>query len=506
MYLVLDNIIKTFTSRGGVGEVTAVDGVSLNIQRGDLVTLLGPSGCGKTTTLRLIAGFEFPTSGRILLDGQAINDLPPHKREMSMVFQSYAIFPHLNVFENIAYGLNVQKRSRDEIKRRVAKVLELVELTGLENRAPNQLSGGQQQRVALARALVMEPKVLLMDEPLSNLDAKLREQMRTEIRRIQKSLGITSVYVTHDQVEAMTLSDQVVVMNKGKIEQIGTPTEIYRRPATRFVADFIGRANFVEATVRDRQDGHLVLDALGTTLTALTPAATLRPGDPATLVLRPEMVEIDSPQAHVAGIVRRAAYLGNVIEYDVEVAGQMLVAHRARPAAHGDPSRGADGEGAVLGGLFVRAAEMNTNFDLLFLGHFAVDHNVVDGVAEIASGGGVYYGGIAAARLGARVGVVTRLRRGGLPAAGGFPPGRRRGLRHGRGCHLRHREHVQFGRHGAAGLRAAGVCRADRARPNLPDVTAHIYAVTPIIAGEVDLPLLKLLAARAQTLRFFRDP
>ncbi len=324
MYLVLDNVNKTFTSRGGVGEVTAVDGVSLNIQRGDLVTLLGPSGCGKTTTLRLIAGFEFPTSGRILLDGQAINDLPPHKRDMSMVFQSYAIFPHLNVFENIAYGLNVQKRPRDEIKRRAAKVLELVELTGLENRAPNQLSGGQQQRVALARALIMEPKVLLMDEPLSNLDAKLREQMRTEIRRIQKSLGITSVYVTHDQVEAMTLSDQVVVMNKGKIEQIGSPTEIYRRPATRFVADFIGRANFVEATVRDRQDGHLVLDALGTTLTALTPAATLRPGDPATLVLRPEMVEIDSPQAHVAGIVRRAAYLGNVIEYDVEVAGQML--------------------------------------------------------------------------------------------------------------------------------------------------------------------------------------
>jgi iron(III) transport system ATP-binding protein len=324
MYLVLDNVNKVFASRGGVGEVTAVDGISLTIQRGDLVTLLGPSGCGKTTTLRLIAGFEFPTSGRILLDGQVINDLPPHKRDMSMVFQSYAIFPHLNVFENIAYGLNVQKRPRDEIKRRAAKVLELVELTGLENRAPNQLSGGQQQRVALARALVMEPKVLLMDEPLSNLDAKLREQMRSEIRRIQKRLGITSVYVTHDQVEAMTLSDQVVVMNKGKIEQIGSPTEIYRRPATRFVADFIGRANFVEATVRDRQDGGLTLDALGTTLTALAPAAALRPGDAATLVIRPEMVEIDSPQAHVAGIVRRAAYLGNVIEYDVEVAGQLL--------------------------------------------------------------------------------------------------------------------------------------------------------------------------------------
>jgi len=328
MYLVLDNINKTFTSRGGVGEVKAVDGVSLSIQRGDLVTLLGPSGCGKTTTLRLIAGFEFPTSGRILLDGQAINDLPPHKRDMSMVFQSYAIFPHLNVFENIAYGLNVQRRPGAEIKQRVARVLELVELTGLENRAPNQLSGGQQQRVALARALIMEPKVLLMDEPLSNLDAKLREQMRTEIRRIQKRLGITSVYVTHDQVEAMTLSDQVVVMNQGKIEQIGPPTEIYRRPATRFVADFIGRANFVEATVRERRDGLLVLDALGAALTAPAPVAPFRPGETATLVIRPEMIElVDDAARHpqsVAGIIRRAAYLGNVIEYDVEVAGQLL--------------------------------------------------------------------------------------------------------------------------------------------------------------------------------------
>jgi iron(III) transport system ATP-binding protein len=329
MYLVLDNIIKTFASRGGVGEVTAVDGVSLNIQRGELVTLLGPSGCGKTTTLRLIAGFEFPTSGRILLDGQAINDLPLHKRDMSMVFQSYAIFPHLNVFENIAYGLNVQRRPGVEIKQRVARVLELVELTGLENRAPNQLSGGQQQRVALARALIMEPKVLLMDEPLSNLDAKLREQMRTEIRRIQKRLGITSVYVTHDQVEAMTLSDQVVVMNKGKIEQIGPPTEIYRRPATRFVADFIGRANFVEATVREWRDGQLVLDALGAALTAPAPAAPFRPGEAATLVVRPEMIEIvdgDAPRTtqYALGIVRRAAYLGSVIEYDVEVSGQLL--------------------------------------------------------------------------------------------------------------------------------------------------------------------------------------
>jgi iron(III) transport system ATP-binding protein len=324
MYLVLEDIVKIFPARGGSGEVTAVDHVDIEIEKGELVTLLGPSGCGKTTTLRLIAGFEFPSQGTIRLDGQVINQEPPHKRDMSMVFQSYAIFPHLSVYENTAYGLNVQRLSKSVVHERVARALALVELTGLENRAPNQLSGGQQQRVALARALVMEPKVLLMDEPLSNLDAKLREQMRTEIRRIQKRLGITSVYVTHDQVEAMTLSDRIVVMNEGRIEQIGSPTEIYRFPQTRFVADFIGRANFVEGTVRERRDGELILDALGTTLSALAPETGFGPGAAATLVIRPEMVEIDSPQSHVEGIVHRATYLGNVIEYDVEVAGQLL--------------------------------------------------------------------------------------------------------------------------------------------------------------------------------------
>src|SRR5574338_1145694 len=246
MYLTLENITKVFPSRGNVGEVTAVRDVNLEIQKGELVTLLGPSGCGKTTTLRMIAGFEFPTTGSITLDGREINSLPPHQREMSMVFQSYAIFPHLTVFENIAYGLNVQRLDQKVISSRVDKVLELVHLEGYGSRAPGQLSGGQQPRVALARALVMEPKVLLMDEPLSNLDAKLREEMRTEIRRIQKELNITSVYVTHDQIEAMTLSDRVVVMNQGVIEQIGSPVEVYRFPNSRFVANFIGRANFID--------------------------------------------------------------------------------------------------------------------------------------------------------------------------------------------------------------------------------------------------------------------
>jgi len=323
MYLVLEDVVKVFPARGGSGEVTAVDHVNVEIAKGELVTLLGPSGCGKTTTLRLIAGFEFPTQGIIRLDGKVINQEPPHKRDMSMVFQSYAIFPHLNVFENIAYGLNVQRLPKAEVRARVARVLELVELTGLENRAPNQLSGGQQQRVALARALVMEPKVLLMDEPLSNLDAKLREQMRTEIRRIQKRLAITSVYVTHDQVEAMTLSDRIVVMNNGQIEQIGTPTEIYRRPRTRFVADFIGRANFVKGTLLDRRNGHLVLSALGTPLTVPAPCDQTI-SDTVTLVIRPEMVHLNPNEGQVTGIVRRSTYLGHIVEYDVEVAGQVL--------------------------------------------------------------------------------------------------------------------------------------------------------------------------------------
>jgi iron(III) transport system ATP-binding protein len=324
MYLVLEDVVKVFPARGGSGEVTAVDHVFIEIEKGELVTLLGPSGCGKTTTLRLIAGFEFPSQGSIRLDGKLINDEPPHQRDMSMVFQSYAIFPHLNVFENMAYGLNVQRLPKKEVRERVARALALVELTGLENRAPNQLSGGQQQRVALARALVMEPKVLLMDEPLSNLDAKLREQMRTEIRRIQKRLGITSVYVTHDQVEAMTLSDRIVVMHEGHIEQIGSPTEIYRWPQSRFVADFIGRANFVSATVREHRDGHLRLEAVGTVLTLPAPPGVFHAGQAATLVIRPEMVEVDHPQGQVEGLVRRSTYLGNVVEYDVEVNGQLL--------------------------------------------------------------------------------------------------------------------------------------------------------------------------------------
>jgi iron(III) transport system ATP-binding protein len=323
-FLLLENLTKEFVGRGGEGIVRAVDQVNIEIEEGEFVTLLGPSGCGKTTTLRLIAGFEFPTEGRIVLDGEQINEQPPNQRDMAMVFQSYAIFPHLTVFENIAYGLKIQRLSKEVIKEKVRRVLELTELIGLENRAPNALSGGQQQRVALARALIMEPKVLLMDEPLSNLDAKLREVMRTEIRRIQQTLGITSVYVTHDQIEAMTLSDRIVVMNQGRIEQIGPPQEIYRHPRTAFVADFIGSTNFVAATVRGIDGDTVAMEALGQTLTIPRPDNPVSEGQSVRLVVRPEAIQVVSQGGQYRGIVRWASYLGSLVEYQIEVAGQNL--------------------------------------------------------------------------------------------------------------------------------------------------------------------------------------
>jgi iron(III) transport system ATP-binding protein len=332
MYLTLQNVSKIFPPRGGATEVTAVNDISLEIERGDLVTLLGPSGCGKTTTLRMIAGFDFPTSGKIWLDGEEIDPLPPNKRGMSMVFQSYAIFPHLNVYENVAYGLNVRRLPQLKIKKQVDRVLELVHLTGYGQRAPNQLSGGQQQRVALARALVMEPKVLLMDEPLSNLDAKLRDEMRTEIRRIQKTLGITSVYVTHDQIEAMTLSDEIVIMNQGVIEQIGTPVEVYRYPSSQFVADFIGRANFAKGVVQAVRNDILEITTLGKTIKLANVRGEFKAKDKITLIIRPEMVTVRKSGGFFTGIIRRAVYLGNIIEYDIEVSGLLITGTETDPS------------------------------------------------------------------------------------------------------------------------------------------------------------------------------
>ncbi len=245
----LENVVKKF------GSVSAVDGVSLDIHKGEFLTLLGPSGCGKSTTLNLVAGFLAPTSGSIYLDGRIINDLPPFERDTGMVFQDYALFPHMTVEENIGFGLRMRKIARPEITERVAQVLSLVKLEGLGGRSTSQLSGGQQQRVALARALVIEPAVLLLDEPLSNLDMKLRESMRIEIMAIQKKIGITTVFVTHDQTEALVMSDRIVVMNEGRVVQVGTPVEIYEHPETKFVAEFIGMTNFFYGRIVELQTG-----------------------------------------------------------------------------------------------------------------------------------------------------------------------------------------------------------------------------------------------------------
>ncbi|MGQ0568324.1 MAG: ABC transporter ATP-binding protein [Armatimonadota bacterium] len=301
------------------GSVMAVDHVSLEIPSGALVTLLGPSGCGKTTTLRMIAGLERPTSGQVFIGQEDVTPLPAANRSTTMVFQSYALFPHLTVFENVAYGLRVARRSDDEIHRRVQEVLNLVGLPGLEARSPAQLSGGQQQRVALARALIMQPKVLLFDEPLSNLDAKLRKRVRADIRILQQDLGITSVYVTHDQSEALAISDVVVVMNQGRIEQIGAPTDLYRRPASRFVADFIGEANLLPAVV---EDGMVRLG--GYRFSYRQPGVT---SGTATLMARPEAIRVDVDGDGLPGRIRSAFFMGTYADYIIETeVGEINVA------------------------------------------------------------------------------------------------------------------------------------------------------------------------------------
>jgi len=323
MYLTLDHLTKKFPARGKQGgEVLAVDDVSLEIEKGKFVTLLGPSGCGKTTTLRLIAGFEFPTQGRIFLDDQRLDDVPPNRRDMAMVFQSYAIFPHLNVYENIAYGLKIKKLSPGDIRRKIEEVMKLTQLTGLENRAPNQLSGGQQQRVALARALVVEPKVLLFDEPLSNLDAKLREEMRFEIRDLQKRLGITAIYVTHAQEEALVMSDLIAIINKGKLAQLGTPEEIYESPRSRFVADFIGLSDFIPARVQSF-DARTAQVAAAGTIFSVPATPGLAQGQATLLHIRPYDIAFVSEEVEsnvLAGVVKQATYLGNIVDYRVQVA------------------------------------------------------------------------------------------------------------------------------------------------------------------------------------------
>jgi iron(III) transport system ATP-binding protein len=337
--------VRGLTKRygGKAGDIAAVNAIDVDIQPGEFITLLGPSGCGKTSTLRMIAGFEHPSAGSVQLDGVAMETVPPNKRPMSMVFQSYALFPHLSVRENIAYGLKLKRMPAARLTEEVDTVLTIMNLDAYADRAPHQLSGGQQQRVALARALVMRPTVLLFDEPLSNLDAKLRVQMRNEIRRLQRRLGITSIFVTHDQDEAMTLSDRVVVMNRGRIEQIDAPEVVYRRPASVFVADFIGRANFLDATVLSSpSNGRARVFALGREMdVACHESVTL--DSEVLLMIRPESVHVSpiddndtgEAQGEVRGDVGRVLSMifhGDTVEYEVETDSGTIVASVSDPS------------------------------------------------------------------------------------------------------------------------------------------------------------------------------
>ena len=306
----IENVTKTFRDPATGRENTVVRDVSLDIAPGELVTLLGPSGCGKTTTLRMVAGFETPTSGRVFIGSDDVTQLPPNKRDTAMVFQSYGLFPHMNVRENVAYGLKLRKRPAREIDERVAAMLAMVGLKGYETRPPSRLSGGQQQRVALARSLIVEPGVLLLDEPLSNLDALLREQMRVEIRRLQRSLGITALYVTHDRVEAMSLSDRIVVMRSGEIVQTGSPQEIYRNPTSVFTAGFVGKATFFPGVFRSG-----AVEIRGRTIRVARFAPELKDGDACAVMCRPESLVLLPPGEGVAeGIVIANIYLGHSVE------------------------------------------------------------------------------------------------------------------------------------------------------------------------------------------------
>ena len=310
----LENITKTFITLTR-GEVKAVQNVNLDINPGEFVTLLGPSGCGKTTLLRMIAGFEMPSSGKIIIDGEDVLSKTPDKRGLGMVFQNYALFPHLNVFDNIAYGLKVQKLPADEIKQRVLEGLKIVKMDEFSTRVPAQMSGGQQQRVALVRALVLHPGVLLFDEPLSNLDAKLRLHMRDEIRRIQQEMGITSIYVTHDQSEAMAMSDKVVILKDGIVQQVGSPMEIYQTPSNEFVSNFIGRANFFDGKIIEKKKESTSFEIEGKIFT-ISKVTKWKVGDSIKIVVRPEAFDVGAKVFKAK--VLKTVYMGVSQDYWID--------------------------------------------------------------------------------------------------------------------------------------------------------------------------------------------
>jgi ABC-type Fe3+/spermidine/putrescine transport system ATPase subunit len=333
MRITLRDITKRF------GKVEAVRRAAFSIEDGEMFTLLGPSGCGKTTLLRIVAGFYAPDEGEILFGDRVVTLVPPHERGIGMVFQNYALWPHMTVAENVAYGLKLRKIGRAEIAERVGVALERVGLAGLDARYPGQLSGGQQQRVALARALVLNPAILLLDEPLSNLDAKIRVQVRAEIRKLQKELGITTVYVTHDQEEALTLSDRIAVFDRGSLLQIGPPQELYERPASRFIADFIGINNLLDGRVESVDGGSALRVATQVGTLTVGTAHRLGAGDRCVVCVRPENARLrpdGGPETNrVDGKVAFAAYLGNTIRYDVDVGRGIALKVDVRDTAGG---------------------------------------------------------------------------------------------------------------------------------------------------------------------------
>lgn len=341
--LTLDHVVKSY------GKLRAVDDLSLEVRDGELLTLLGPSGCGKTTTLRAVSGFVALDSGRIFIGQRNITDIPPERRGIGLVFQNYALWPHMTVFQNLAFGLQLKKLSKQVIKKKVEESLAMVKLAGFEGRYPRQLSGGQQQRVALARALVLEPDILLLDEPLSNLDALLREQMRFEIAQIHKQAGITSIYVTHDQTEAMVISDRIAVMDQGDVVQIGRPTEIYSTPSTKFVAGFMGTTTFIHGKVTETT-GERIAVQTDSGLSIQGKGRQLAAGDEVDVAIRPENIKFLASPADLReqgkentfeARVTRASYVGELVDYQLDLKGSLLRAkgETANPLSEGTPIR-----------------------------------------------------------------------------------------------------------------------------------------------------------------------
>ncbi len=327
----MTNIIKLNNITKSFGEDKVLDNISLYVNKGEFLTLLGPSGCGKTTTLRIIGGFETPDEGQVIFDGHDITNLPPYERQLNTVFQKYALFPHLNVYDNIAFGLRIKKLNKNEIDTKVKEILRLVNLKGFEKRRIDKLSGGQQQRIAIARALVNEPNLLLLDEPLGALDLKLRKEMQHELKAIQQRVGITFIYVTHDQEEALTMSDTIVVMDQGKIQQIGTPVDIYNEPVNSFVADFIGESNIIDGIMKK----DLLVNFSGVDFVCLD--SGFEPMENVEVVIRPEDIEITSPdKGMLVGEVKSLVFMGVHYEMIVDVDGFEYLVHSTRNSEVGN--------------------------------------------------------------------------------------------------------------------------------------------------------------------------